>query len=51
MPATQYKITGWFSLDSVIARARLAVMLGDKVVEPLYIDWLGRAVIVMQRKD
>lgn len=45
-----YKITAWFSIDGVINRARLAIMLGDKVIKPIYIDWLGRTCIVMERK-
>lgn len=40
-----YKIRNW-NIMNAIKRADFARdVLGDKVVAPLYIDWLGRAVI------
>ena len=42
-----YRIRNW-KIQNAIKRANFARdVLGDKVVQPLYIDWIGRSVVVM----
>lgn len=44
-----YRISSFWNINLVEKKARLAIMLGDKVVKPLHTHWWWGFCIIMQR--
>lgn len=46
----QYRISSSFNIDLVMKKARLAILLGDKVVKPLHLHWWYGFCVLMEEK-